>query len=355
MFCQVVTYHRVTPIFLDYVFPFGIQSYRRDAHGGSFHSESCFPDDQPTYRNDQLGRSGHHLEYCFSLQSVESSSDSHSPWSIRMCAVWHNFDLHKDRQTWIIVKANGIIREAIKSRTSRSPKEFLDEKQSIIQALQLTLTAISDIAKWSTQNWHRYINSLEEQLQKRTRPALGTKVSLPAGSLPPDYADLFTVSRRSTACDMYSSENIAISEPKRGLFNRKAFKRRKMTVSDIPELEKRSDDFVEPEPTQFSFDDLQSLQGLEEKANEVNMIMYSNSEVLRQLRQEYRSLVDPTVCPSDMFQDCQKDIARFERRLCGFEAEFGVLRTRIKTFSSLLQERKALVRIRLFLPVFYAC
>lgn len=348
MFCQVLTYHRVTPAFLDYVFPFGAQGARRDIHGGSFHSESCFPGDEPSHRNIRLGRSGYHLEYCFSLQSVEPSGVSHTPWSIRKCSVWHSFDLQQERQAWVIVKANEIIKDAIHSRVTRTPTEALDEQQSMGRALRLSLKAIVELATWSVQNWHRYINSLEEPFQKQTRSALVTKVGMPVLSAPPDYSQVQTTSRSSTMRnepELYTTKATSSSKKKRWTVIRKPFKRRTMTTSKMYELDSWSDEYIEPERSEFSFEDLQSLQGFEEKANDVSMIMFSNMEVLRQLREEYRALIDSGDCPSDISKGCQKDVLRFERKLKSFEAEFEVLRARIQTFSSLLEERKALVSI----------
>jgi len=116
MFARILTYHQVMPSYLDLVFAFGKQEHPKDFHFCGFRADSRLDNDAPKLELRERRRSGRELRMCYSLRSVESvESQRHWPWSIRQCAVYHAYDVETELATWIVIKANKVIRNRIKS------------------------------------------------------------------------------------------------------------------------------------------------------------------------------------------------------------------------------------------------
>lgn len=343
MFLDLLTYHHVMPTFLEYVFPFGVQGERRDAYGGSFRSESRLASDEPACTIPTLGRSGRQLEFCYGLQSVERTIHPHRPWAIRPCAVWHTLDLENDRQAWIVVKGNKLIQEVLKTRSERLDLG-LDECESYRdRAVSSSLLSHLELARWSVQNWQWYIGTLEEELHKRTARALSTKFTSTVSSTSTTTTGM---SLESTACeqDRFTIRKRTSSFSSSRFMLPKPLRKTSTKDNECPEIAEEPQTGMPQQPA-FTFEDLQRLQGLEEKANEITMITTSNLQVLRQLRQEYRSLLDTDNNVMATIDTLANSIKRFERKLSGFEAELDVIQSRVHAFGRLLKERKDIVSL----------
>lgn len=171
---QLLTYHNVMPTFLEFVFPFGRQHFARDFHLMGFRSESQISKQARGLRIDSLGRSGRHLEFCYSLKSIESSSGDPLPWSIRQCSVYHHLDLVTGQSVWIIVKANQVISDAIQRRSKDRQEARLLDMNTKRSPLVASIELHEIVCGWISDNWHWYINDLETYLQDKTRRAISS-------------------------------------------------------------------------------------------------------------------------------------------------------------------------------------
>lgn len=97
--------------------------------------------------------------------------------------------------------------------------------------------------------------------------------------------------------------------------------------------------------SEFSFDDLQRIEYIEEHANEALLVITLNSSVLSTLSQHYTSIMESAVCPYDLKIKCEIDFARFVDRISDILAEIQTQKVRVETLLRLLTDRKALVCI----------
>ncbi|CAG8972732.1 hypothetical protein HYALB_00008647 [Hymenoscyphus albidus] len=112
MFGLALTYHQVMPNFLDFVFPFGFQEYAEHFCFSGFREDSRLFS-EGGLKIPELGRSGQEIRMCYSLKSVESSDRDSWPWSVRQTAIYHSFDVVTGKATWIVIKGSHLIRELI--------------------------------------------------------------------------------------------------------------------------------------------------------------------------------------------------------------------------------------------------
>ncbi|KAH9872122.1 hypothetical protein J1614_006384 [Plenodomus biglobosus] len=93
----------------------------------------------------------------------------------------------------------------------------------------------------------------------------------------------------------------------------------------------------------FTFGDLQRIEFLEEKTQEVNLVLRQNTEVLEELRQHYQTAISRKEFPTKLKNDCQDDLARFDDGVVGVKKNLQRLQLRTETFLHLLQNRKNLL------------
>ena len=97
------------------------------------------------------------------------------------------------------------------------------------------------------------------------------------------------------------------------------------------------------DPQEFSFSDLQRLQFIEEKAKETLLVLKINVNILTDLKQYYKSLVDSEGWPKDLIRNGARNIHRFETRLDSFKSNIHMQQLRVETLLQLLTDRKSLV------------
>ncbi|KAF4628548.1 hypothetical protein G7Y89_g9603 [Cudoniella acicularis] len=175
MLAFALTYHQVMPVFLDFVFPFGLQEYPQDFHFSGFREETRLLPGDRGLEIPQLGRSGCEIRLCYSLKSVEASNNNPgSPWSMRQMAVCHSFDLETGKSFWVLVKGNNIIRDRIKDLTGpvSSSESELRSFRTTAGALNSSLATHELLCDWCGEEWRWYLNYLEKQLQETSQRAL---------------------------------------------------------------------------------------------------------------------------------------------------------------------------------------
>lgn len=97
------------------------------------------------------------------------------------------------------------------------------------------------------------------------------------------------------------------------------------------------------DPGNFSFGDLQRVQFLEDKANEVLLILETNIHVLQELELHYKSVRASEHWPDHIFKEGNAEIVRFYNRITSIINDLRMQLSRTKTLLRLLADRKSLV------------
>ena len=305
MFVRILSYHQVMPSFLDFVFSFGEQHRAKDFYFCGFRSESRMNGSGALLRMPAKHRSGRELRCCYSLRSVETStSQSHWPWSIRQCAVYHSYDVESEVATWIVVKANKLFKSRVKALRKESLTRTTESPELETSKLQDSLEVHLLIASWSAENWRWYINFLEGRLQQISNSKLTESM---------DY----TSARRELA----------------------AFKHRK-TGTWSPTKENEYD---EEEDESTSFQQLQKVHFLDEKANEALLIVEADLDVLLNVHKFYGE-ASKDLRNDRRPGDCRHgEVAAFQSQLSLIRSELSTHKQRLQALLRLLEGRKSLV------------
>ena len=116
-----------------------------------------------------------------------------------------------------------------------------------------------------------------------------------------------------------------------------------------PELPPRFTESVcERTDNDFTFVDSQRITTLEEKVQEVLLVLKLNVDVMGDLRDLYSGITDLPGFPIDLRMECQADIKRFNSRVLRAEKDIHMLQFRTKTFLCLIASRKELVCLKTF-------
>jgi len=356
MMVYALSYHQAMPSFLDFLFPFGRQEHARDFHFSGFRHETRLDPNRRGLQIPELGRSGREIRMCYSLKSVEESVGQQQwPWSIRQTAVYHSLDVETGVMSWVVVKGNQLMQRRMESvtesRTFRGENNFNNPVRAFVASLALHLV----ICDWCGEDWRWYISFLEECLQEKTRRTL----AVPLESVPSPFAE------KSPQALTWSSMSSSIPE--------------KRVYSGLSSIFEKSEPMAPPElpsgppppppppgipnvvPTasstgsgpdyggDFSFGDLPRVQHLEDKANEVLLILESNTNVLTELEQHYELVRIHSGWP---LADSQGDFSRFKSRLASIVNDLRMQQSRTKTLLRLIADRKSLVSF-LLLPLGY--
>jgi hypothetical protein len=115
-----------------------------------------------------------------------------------------------------------------------------------------------------------------------------------------------------------------------------------------PELPPTLSDDIDQESGQnFTFSDLQRIRFIEEKTQEAFLVLKLNTEVLEELRQHYICVTKHAEFPTEIKDDCQTDLARFDKCVLGVKKDLQMLQSRTETLLHLLANRNSLVSILL--------
>jgi hypothetical protein len=350
MLLTTTSYHQIMPSFLDFLFCFGAQHHAKDFFFTGFRHETRLCDPEKAVPIPALGRSGRYLQLCYSLRSVEASPDQEKwPWSIRGTATHHAFDFETGRTSWLMVKGEGgaSMKDRIITETSSSHGKMFKKFDNRGQAFSSTLSTHLLLCNWSIENWRWYINYMEQEVQAITRKTLSVTVPKPPSEPMPKL--LFTrtvtgilvppkkVSTSKSIANTKHSTKVAPPPPIQG-------------PPGLPGPPPLLSTLVRPsnsDPSQasneFSFEDLQRIEYIEEHANEALLVITLNSSILSALAQHYTSIMESTACPCDLKTKCEMDFIRFVDRISDISAELQTQKERVQTLLRLLADRKALV------------
>lgn len=356
MLLMTTSYHQIMPSFLNFLFSFGTQNHRKDFFFTGFRHDTRLSGSEKTVAIPTLGRSGRTLRLCYSLRSVEASPDQEKwPWSIRGTAAHHAFDFETGRASWLIVKSErgASMKERIIAETSSQNGNMLNKFDSRDQAFSSTLSTHLLLCDWSVENWRWYINYMEQEVQAITRKTLSVTVAKPHTEPKPKV--------------LFTRTNTGVLVPPKKTSTSKSLTTKRQPTMPLAKVAPALSTHGPPGPpgpppllsklpqpmnidpfqpgSEFSFEDLQRIEYIEEHANEALLVNTLNSSILSALAQHYTSILESTSCPYDLQKKCLIDFRRFVDRISDISTEIQAQKSRVETLLRLLADRKALVCI----------
>ena len=348
MLLFIFTYHQVMPTFLDFLFPFGKQLYTQDFQFSGFRSEDRLSSDDRGLELPRLGRSGRDIRMCYNLKSVEpSKSQKEWPWSIRQMAAYHSFDIETGKAFWVIIKGDQLIKRRIESTTNarRAQALKLPEFDSLAASFSSTLQAHLLIFDWCHEHWRWYINFLEQELQRLTRETLLVDLGQSSNGIErtPSQGQRATSSR--VYCSPLSVSEKATWRSGSEIKEPTSYPRPQYQAPPVP---RPASSFAESRESlnadeNFSFSDLQQVQSLEEKANEIILVLDSNANTLSKVKQYYRETFTFDEFPITLKSACARDFTKFEKAVGNIIGDLQMQESRTKMLLRLLTNRKSLV------------
>lgn len=345
MLMLCLTYQQVIPGFLDFVFPFGKQRTERGFHFGGFRYQTRLLESERGLQVPELGWSGWDYKLCFNLKSVEQSRGGGEPWSIRQAAIHHSFDVESGQASWIVVKANKLLQNRIKSATGFRGLPRVSSFQALDRAFASTLNTHLIFCEWSGENWRWYIDFLEESLQEITRRTLSPIVRTPTSpTVGPNWPLTSEHTLADNSLELANLPTTAPSPPP------PAMPLRVQTSAEaMKHIPQSGLNYTSPQPAetaqQFSFTDLQRTQNIEEKANAAILILKNNISVFTDLSKYYRTLSTFPGWPGEIVTQCDGDMLRFEQNLSSIDNDMRLQLSRVQTLRHLIADRKNLVSL----------
>ncbi|KAH7390459.1 hypothetical protein BKA66DRAFT_568404 [Pyrenochaeta sp. MPI-SDFR-AT-0127] len=279
---QIMTYHQVMPVYLDFMLVFGAQSDAKDLRFSGFREQIRLKTPPSEHSIPSLGRSGRLFQLCYNLKGVQSKTKSHEnikldEWSIRQAAVFHQFDVEYGTTLWVVTKGGKDILDRYKELTGpngRSEDRTFQDPESCFRS---SLSTHLLICHWSTEEWRWYIRWLEQVLDHES----------------------------SMAVDGLRGEGYAHKEYK---------------------------------PYH-----IQDLQHWQDKANEAVMVLEANSDILSSIRRFYTNLVARKDFPGSLKAACEEELAIFLSQLDEIINDFHMQIARAKLLVNIISDRKELV------------
>jgi hypothetical protein len=336
------------PAFLDFLFPFGRQEHALDFPFSGFRHETRLNPLHSGLNLSALDRSGQELRMSYSLKSVEKSDgQSHWPWSTRQTAVYHSFDIKTGVSSWVVVKGNKLMKSRMELATELvsfcNANGFYSPASSFASSLMLQLV----ICDWCSENWRWYISFLERALEEKTRHILSIQVERVTSPVEAKPGRMWT-----SSSTIPNSEKTAYSH----------LSHLDTSAKPLPPPELPSGPPSPPpgrpqapvhcfstevpmDPENFTFSDMQRVQFLEDKANEVLLILESNIHVLTELEMHYKTVRTSEYWPEEFSKEGSAEIMRFHNRIASIINDLRMQSSRTKTLLRLLTDRKNLVSI----------
>lgn len=369
MFTFALTYYQVMPSFLDFVFPFGHQLFAEDFHFSGFREDTRLLPSDEALKISELGRSGREVRLCYSLKSVEPKTlpnglEPEWPWAVRQVAIYHSFDLETGKAFWIVVKGGHLIRERVKSATepASAGTSELTSISSTSSSFAATLAMHLILCDWCDEDWRWYLTFLEKRFQELTRPALA--VDIPKASSfvePATYQKVEqqpTVSFRGTFSGLpkrIPSARRLASSLRRKTIVPQSFPQPPIPMSAMDQSVARFEPVAPPgvgganvhhsshRDEVFSARRLQQVQEIEDKTNEVTLILEANLKIVKSILKHYLKLLASDSCPMELKVNCKVQITQFERRIENIVGDLEIQHSSAQTLLRLLEHRKGLV------------
>ncbi|KAL5316660.1 hypothetical protein ACEPPN_015709 [Leptodophora sp. 'Broadleaf-Isolate-01'] len=377
MFVRALTHHQVMPNFLDFVFPFGHQQYAEDLLFSGFREDTRLTTSDGGLVIPELGRSGMEIRICYSLKSVEPKErDRDFPWSIRQTAVYHSFDLKTGKSCWIVMKGSHLIRDRVRSASSSSDGDSSSSELSSFESISSSLGSALEmhlvLCDWCDEDWRWYLTFLEKELQRLTRRAL--IVDIPKArsfveletfqEVKPHVKSITRTLSDYTKRTLSSSrkQTNSTSSMEKGEY-RPSFPQPPMSplsppLSPLddgapldppvlpPGMGPVSSPAIYQKPRKdevFSVRTLQQVQVIEDKTNEVLLILEANIKIVRDIRRHYQTVLASDECPPQLRSESKYKVAYFEKRISNIIGDLEIQHSSAQTLLRLLETRKSIL------------
>ncbi|EXJ67897.1 uncharacterized protein A1O5_09244 [Cladophialophora psammophila CBS 110553] len=366
MMTWILSVFQVLPIFLEFLFAFGQQLYAVDSQFSGFREDRRLEPGLQRNPIPELDRSGQDFQICYNLKSFERKDELQWPWSNRQVVVFHSFDVQNGHATWIVVKANDIIRGRLKEVSATLLSKSPDTYSSIAKKFTNSLACHLVIVEWCGENWRWCMNDIEEQLHTLKRRALVDKVAPVAtfagptetilagnqgNTLAPRRTWTLRAARTRTnttnsqmAPDTNSPPPLQLLPPSIAI-----------NVPDEPQDPPNLPPEYDPknqhlkgdeDQNVYRIEELQEAQALENIVNDAGLVLKSDIAVLSRIEDFYHRLatssdlehLDPTLRRS-----MQASVAQFSQRVQSLRNDLGMHLNRIETISKLIAECKTLL------------
>ena len=96
----------------------------------------------------------------------------------------------------------------------------------------------------------------------------------------------------------------------------------------------------------FTFKNLQLVQFLQEKANEVASVLDANIDILTEMKEHYQFILKSPDLPGEIKDNCQAEFAHFEKHVNMIITDLQRQKSRTAILQTLLGDRKGLVSLR---------
>ena len=343
----LLSYHQVTPVFLEFLFPFRKQSHKKNFDFSGFRAIESQPDrhlHSPTSPPSLTNR----FELCYNLRCVESTANPPEwPWSMRQTATYHSFDLCQGNAVWINIKGNTELSPRVANILQKAapsdPEIILDVASSLYASLATHLV----YCEWAGENWAAYVGFLEDQLQTKTRYALLADVPTPKQAI----TGVKKVARAQTAPQRLDRRSTMSSIAGVGrsftrLFQTEAavrFSASPQPIAEMTELQTNEVPEVENDASDFTYDDLREIQHIEDQANITVLAIRSNVSIIKDLAGYYMGLSESHDFKSALGTSCDSALQRFQARMKSIVNDLLLHQSRVETLLQLLSDRKSLV------------
>ncbi|CAG8948908.1 hypothetical protein HYFRA_00002034 [Hymenoscyphus fraxineus] len=366
MFGLALTYHQVMPNFLDFVFPFGFQEYAEDFCFSGFREDSRLFS-KGGLKIMELGRSGQEIRVCYSLKSVESSDRESWPWSVRQTSIYHSFDVVTGKAIWIVIKGSHLIKERVQESTKEnSDDNELKSFETAASSFSSTLAMHLVLCDWCDEDWRWYLTFLEKRLHDLTRHSLAVDIPEASQYVDPGPFRLHKRSSsgfRSTISRKITSRKSTLDNPTDESFRSSFLMSPISSINEVsPQMPPNKIDLPpgfslppslppgkggpkEDNTTNevLSVKTLQQVQFVEDKANEVLLVLEANIKIVRSIRNHYQAILNSEDCPGEIRLGSKTEFSNFEKRISNIISDLEIQRSTAETLLRLLENRKSLL------------
>jgi hypothetical protein len=247
--------------------------------------------------------------------------------------------LETGKTFWIVLKANKIIKDRIESATKEGTHLDLSSFDDTAHAFASSIETQLLVCHWCVENWRWYINFLEETLREATSRAAIRIYKVPD---PVPSADFQATLSRRTFSGHTLTDNTPMQAPMFPPPPPFAPLQPPQPPQELPPLPP-SLPKVGSNGEDFSFSDLQRVQHIEDKANELLLILDTNTNVLTELRKYFKSIASSGDMPPELLPPWKSESSKFEQGITSLTNDLHMQQSRAKTLLKLSEDRKNLV------------
>lgn len=162
------------PGYLDFLHGFGAQDNARGKFFTGFYQQTMLGEDSQLAQMSD--RSWRQYQLCYNLRGVTSKPMSHGQveWSVRQAAVHHQFDVVDGTAVWIVTKGGKDLLERVDNLAKGYKKPSLETPQACFRT---SLDVHRMFSHWSAEDWRRYVDYLEDNLNSDVSPAVSCNAS----------------------------------------------------------------------------------------------------------------------------------------------------------------------------------